>query len=57
MDTALSVPTIDTRERIPMQVISALAQRISWGDSFLREVTQQGVILYESNIRDRLGAR
>jgi predicted nucleotidyltransferase len=118
MDTALSVPTIDTRERIPMQVISALAQRIAekfcplqiilfgsyayghprpesdvdilvvmetslkeseqalqirqalnvlfgldlivytpenlaqriaWGDSFLREVTQQGVILYESS--------
>ena len=117
MDTALSVPTIDTRERIPMQVITTLvqriaaefhprqiilfgsyaygkprpesdvdllvvmetqlkeseqalqirravnvlfgldlivytpenlAQRIAWGDSFLREITQQGVILYES---------
>ncbi len=25
-----------------------LAQRIAWGDSFLREVTEQGLILYES---------
>jgi predicted nucleotidyltransferase len=117
MDTALSVPTIDTRERIPMHVIHTLVQRIAekfhprqiilfgsyayghprpesdvdllvvmetplkeseqalqirqsvnilfsldlivytpdnlarriaWGDSFLREVTQQGLILYES---------
>ena len=27
---------------------SNLAQRISWGDSFLREVTQRGLVLYES---------
>ncbi len=25
-----------------------LAQRLLWGDSFLREITQKGVILYES---------
>lgn len=117
MDTALSVPTIDTRKRIPMQVIQRLVQRIAekfhprriilfgsyaygqprpesdvdllvvmdtslkesvqalqirqainalfgldlivytpenlekriaWGDSFLREITTQGIILYES---------
>jgi len=117
MDTTLSVPTIDTRKRIPMQVIQTLvqriaekfhprqiilfgsyayghprpesdvdllvvmntllkeseqalqirqainvlfgldlivytpenlAQRIAWGDSFLREATSQGLVLYES---------
>jgi len=26
-----------------------LAQRLEWGDSFLREVTQRGKVLYESN--------
>jgi hypothetical protein len=25
-----------------------LAQRLEWGDSFLREIVQQGVTLYES---------
>jgi len=25
-----------------------LAQRIAWGDSFLREITMQGLVLYES---------
>jgi uncharacterized protein len=25
-----------------------LAQRIAWGDSFLREITTQGLVLYES---------
>jgi hypothetical protein len=25
-----------------------LAQRLAWGDSFLIEVTQQGVVMYES---------
>ncbi len=25
-----------------------LAQRIAWGDSFLREITGQGLVLYES---------
>jgi predicted nucleotidyltransferase len=25
-----------------------LAQRVEWGDSFLREITQRGVTLYES---------
>jgi predicted nucleotidyltransferase len=25
-----------------------LAQRIAWGDSFLREITAQGLVLYES---------
>ena len=29
MDTALSVPTIDIRKRIPITVIRALAQRIA----------------------------
>lgn len=117
MDTALSVPTVDVRQRIPMTVIHSLAQRIverfhpqrillfgsyaygqprpesdvdilvvldtpmkeseqalqirkavnvlfgldlivytperlaqriAWGDSFLREITTQGVVLYES---------
>jgi predicted nucleotidyltransferase len=117
MDTALSVPTIDIRQRIPIHVIHMLAQRIAemfhprqiilfgsyaygnprpesdvdllvvmetslkeseqalqirqalnvlfgldlivytpenmaqriaWGDSFLREITQHGIILYES---------
>jgi hypothetical protein len=48
MDTALVVPTIDVRERIPMQVIHSLAQRIAWGDSFLKEITRRGIVLYES---------
>jgi len=117
MDTTLSVPTIDIRERIPMPVIHSLAQliaerfhpqriilfgsyayghplpesdvdilvvmetslkeseqalrirqtvniffgmdlivytpeklaqRVAWGDSFLREITTQGIVLYES---------
>ncbi len=117
MDTALSVPTIDIRDRIQMSVIHSLAQhiaerfhpqriilfgsyaygrprpesdldilvvmetplkpseqalqirqtvnvlfgldlivytpknlaqRIAWGDSFLREITTQGLVLYES---------
>jgi predicted nucleotidyltransferase len=25
-----------------------LAQRLEWGDSFLKEITQRGVVLYES---------
>ena len=117
MDTTLSVPTIDVRERIPTSVIRSLAQRIAerfhpqriilfgsyayghpfresdvdilvimdtplkeseqalqirkavnvlfgldlivytpdnlarritWGDSFLQEITTQGLVLYES---------
>ena len=119
MDTTLTVPTIDVRERIPMRVIRSLAQRIAeefhpqriilfgsyaygrprpesdvdilvimdtslkeseqalqirrflnvmfgldlivytpehlaqriaWGDSFLREITERGTVLYESTI-------
>ena len=26
-----------------------LAQRLEWGDSFLREVTSQGIVLYEAS--------
>ena len=25
-----------------------LAQRLAWGDSFLKEITEQGIVLYES---------